>query len=227
MTKEELYQLNDITVNSQVFKAPCAYFVGLINLDPDIIIGTDKRFLIRKVVESSDTTQVYLNIVYALDLTHPIYKLYYSVCHLGTELISSYIVSDFINRHDRIDLSLLPNFSESSKNDLINKIRLNNDPVLIDTPLLIGLGVIEATKQTVSRRFHQSKISPNIFVKMTKLFKSNKYFSYNQILNFGFDEIEKDEVVSIYEKKLIFQQIIDSYIDIVANVEEETDQELD
>ena len=33
-----------------------------------------------------------------------------------------------------------------------------------------------------------------------------------KLISFAFNEIEKDEIISVYEKKFIFQKILDKYL---------------
>ena len=76
----------------------------------------------------------------------------------------------------------------------------------------IGLGCLMASETTINKKFHLSKLSPIIFSKMASLNKKIHNMSLRKLIQFAFNEIEKDEIISVYEKKVIFQKILDKYL---------------
>lgn len=75
----------------------------------------------------------------------------------------------------------------------------------------IGMGCIESANIIITSLQHKSKLSASLFAKMAKEFRKPSIINFNSLISYGFNEIEKNEIISIYEKKLIYQRILDYF----------------
>lgn len=201
-----------MSINNDRYLAPKDFFIGLSNLTFKIY-GNRERLLIKAKTFEQEDSVGYMNIIYATNLVHPIAKVYFSLSVNGIE---------FVDYRNNLYRNILPN--SDSKIDL-NSIVCDWETFLSDISIydigtiskdrfinLIGTGCIESNNHVITNLYHRSKLSPNVFVKMAKTFKNCESINFNTLIQCGFNEIENEEIISIYEKKFIYQTILDHFI---------------
>lgn len=202
-----------ISINNVGFKNPKDYFIDLANYN-FYVYGNQKRLLIKIPIESIGGKIKYINIVYAVDLVHPILKIYASLSDNGIEFALNNSITCYpISYSDDINIE-------------INKLIFNWDEVLGLTQacnsigslsknrfaFFIGIGCIESSNNVITNMYHRSKLSAILFTKIAKEFKNCDSINFSSLVRQGFNEIEKNEIISIYEKKIIYQKILDHFL---------------
>ena len=210
MRKEDFFRIN----YNNGHKTPKELFLGLEDLNPEIIIAKSNfRFLIKKKLFDRNGNYGYINIAYAQDLTHPIYKIYYSFVNSGIEFVSYRFskTESFDQNTESIDIN---DYIDIDWDVIQADLSVYEDIEMDEDNLIkfIGLGCLMASETTINKKFHLSKLSPIIFSKMASLNKKIHNMSLRKLIQFAFNEIEKDEIISVYEKKVIFQKILDKYL---------------
>lgn len=201
-----------MSINNDRYLSPKDFFIGLSDFEFKIY-GNRERLLIKAKVFEQEDAIGYMNIVYAIDLLHPIAKVYFSLSNNGIE---------FVDYRNNLYKNILKN--SDSKLDL-NSISCDWNTFLSDISIydigtisknkfisLIGIGCIEANNHVITNLYHRSKLSPNVFLKIAKSFKNCEVINFNTLIQYGFNEIENEEIISIYEKKIIYQKILDHFI---------------
>ena len=74
------------------------------------------------------------------------------------------------------------------------------------------IACIESTINVITNMYHRSKLSAVLFTKIAKEFKNCDSINFSSLVRQGFNEIEKNEIISIYEKKIIYQKILDHFL---------------
>lgn len=211
MTIEQLRRRGNIEFYGNTYKNPFDFFIGLGDTI-ELIKGNSARFLIKKRITQRSNDILYMNIVYAVDLTNPIYKIYFSINHNGIEFVSKRIyIANNITIDGCFDLSTI---SIPSIDLILSDIECYNSITIDKTRFekLIGIGCTHAINMTINKRGHLSKLSPSLFINIAKYFKKNETINIESIIILAFNEIETNEIISVYEKKLIFQEILDKFI---------------
>lgn len=211
MTVEQLRNIGNIVVGQTTYKNPLTFFPGLEDTI-ESIKGNNNRFLIKLAIEEKNSYTSYMNVVYAVDLKNPIFKVYFSVFNNGIEFVSNRIYIAYnVTTEGSFDLSLIekPDIDTMIADIQHYRIRPLNRT---DFERFIGIGCVFSINKTINKRGHLSKLSPSIFIDIAKFFKKNETINIENIIQMAFNEIEINEIISEYEKKLIFQEILDYFI---------------
>lgn len=210
MRKEDFFRIN----YNNGHKSPKDFFQGIESLNIDSVIAKSNfRFLIKKKLFDRNGDKGYLNIAYAQDLVHPIYKIYYSFIDSGIEFVSYRFsrTESFDENTESIDIN---DYIDVDWDVVQADLNVYSDIDIDEDGLIkfIGLGCLMASETTINKKFHLSKLSPIVFSKMASLNKKIHNMTLRKLISFAFNEIEKDEIISVYEKKVIFQKILDKYL---------------
>lgn len=189
------------------------FFFKELNIKDYVGYSAPNRVRIKSLVYNENNIKGYINLVYADDLIKPIAKAYFSLLKNGIEFVSQrYFYSDSILEGQKSFKNIEQVFCDWDV--FISDIALYDRNVIDKNSFikLIGLGCILSSSIVITNKYHRSKLSSNIFIQIAKEFKNLDYINFNSIIQKGFNEIEKNEIISIYEKKLIFQRILDNFI---------------
>ena len=204
-----------MSITNEGYQSPSSCFLNF-NETFKIYYGGPARLLIKFELESSVTQTKYLNAVYSLNVCNPIFKLYPSMSINGIEFVGNVGNSSYnITNEEKIKIDVIGYTTDWSHIEgLANKFMSVGNITKNQFHYLIGLGCVQASNKTITNSQHRSKLSASLFTRLAKEFRKSDIINFNSLIIYGFNEIEKNEIVSIYEKKLIYERILDDFLSI-------------